>query len=580
MSSIISSVLLFSVASSAMGFRPCPLLGPAYPPFTLNIDEPEVAQTLKWLTGNFTELVDTNTGPNGDVKATTSFSIALFSSDKGNTDEEPFFWQFHHTSPELKKTSKDAIVVNKDSIYGIGGLTEVFTIWSLLINGDDQIFDEPVTKYLPELNTTDLKSKAKKDPTSVAAWEDITVGQLASHLSGLARDYCVKDLSLSKSAEKAGLPKSTTKQDCCDKTSKCTTADLLKHLATRPPVAPAGMTPGYSNLAFQVLGYIVEKGTGKSFEETLQSTILDKLGMKQTSVYAPKDTSAGVIPVSEEASGWSAHSLVEKSSRSMFSSTKDLSIAGQAILKSTLLTHAQTRRWLKPLSHTSNPKNSIGAPWVIYSDGKYPNTSMVDVYTVLSNEDHDDGLYSSYLGLVPDYGVGYAILSADTVSPADLNAHADYVEPVQEAIVKLSLKQALNNYGGKYEAANSSIVINGDKYPGLYIDGFTSNGVNFRETLAELLGIKKEKNLSIRLYPTQRIDKSGDGSKQAFRAVLQDKTELADADTPTCVSWLDVDKFQYNGHGLDELIFTLDKKGKAVEVEIPSLEVTLKKSSK
>ena len=49
---------------------------------------------------------------------------------------------------------------------------------------------------------------------------------------------------------------------------------------------------------------------------------------------------------------------------------------------------------------------------------------MVDVYTVLSNEGFNEGLYSSYLGLVPDFGVGFAILSADTVAPADLNAHA------------------------------------------------------------------------------------------------------------------------------------------------------------
>jgi hypothetical protein len=63
----------------------------------------------------------------------------------------------------------------------------------------------------------------------------------------------------------------------------------------------------------------------------------------------------------------------------------------------------------------------------------------------------------------------------------------------------------------------------------------------------------------------------------AFRAVFQDMTELADADTPTCVSWLDLDKLRYGDRALDEFIFELDSKGKAVSVEVPALQVTLER---
>lgn len=66
-------------------------------------------------------------------------------------------------------------------------------------------------------------------------------------------------------------------------------------------------------MAFQLLGYILEKRTGKSFEDAVQSLILDKLDMSKTSVYAPKDASAGVIPVSKKASGWSNRSASRKS---------------------------------------------------------------------------------------------------------------------------------------------------------------------------------------------------------------------------------------------------------------------------
>lgn len=72
------------------------------------------------------------------------------------------------------------------------------------------------------------------------------------------------------------------------------------------PVAPAGVTPSYSNMAFQLLGYLIEKRTGISFAKVVQKHILNPLTMNETTVFAPKDSSMGVIPVNETASGWLA----------------------------------------------------------------------------------------------------------------------------------------------------------------------------------------------------------------------------------------------------------------------------------
>jgi hypothetical protein len=87
---------------------------------------------------------------------------------------------------------------------------------------------------------------------------------------------------------------------------------------------------------------------------------------------------------------------------------------------------------------------------------------MVDVYTVLSNERYTESLYSSYLGLVPDFGVGFAILSADTEAPTDLNAQADSIgDVVLEALMVTAIEQAAGNFGGVYKLAaiNSSITV-------------------------------------------------------------------------------------------------------------------------
>lgn len=88
--------------------------------------------------------------------------------------------------------------------------------------------------------------------------------------------------------------------------SSLTTLEFIQHLATRVPVVAAGVTPSYSNMAFQLLGYIIERRTGASFAKVVQERLLNPLRMNETTVFAPKNSTMGVIPVNETASGWSA----------------------------------------------------------------------------------------------------------------------------------------------------------------------------------------------------------------------------------------------------------------------------------
>lgn len=60
----------------------------------------------------------------------------------------------------------------------------------------------------------------------------------------------------------------------------------------------------YSNLAYQILAYALEAMTGKSFEESLQSSLLDPLGLERTSLEAPKSNDNAVIPENEALSWW------------------------------------------------------------------------------------------------------------------------------------------------------------------------------------------------------------------------------------------------------------------------------------
>lgn len=72
----------------------------------------------------------------------------------------------------------------------------------------------------------------------------------------------------------------------------------------RHPVFAPSTTPVYSNAAFQILGYALEKITGKSYTDMLHGDIVTPLRLNGTSYAQPKESSRGVIPGTFESSGW------------------------------------------------------------------------------------------------------------------------------------------------------------------------------------------------------------------------------------------------------------------------------------
>lgn len=261
----------------------------------------------------------------------------------------------------------------------------------------------------------------------------------------------------------------------------------------------------------------------------------------------------------------------------MYSTVKDLAKAGKAVLASELLTPAQTRRWLKPVTRTSNTANSVGRPWNIYTAVSELTDPVIDIYTQLGNI----GLYSSYIGLAEDYGVGFSILAADQNVSADLNVHADIIaDSLLPALEKAAIYQAAASYSGVYRGLqnSSSITISVDSEVGLSVTAWTNRGVDVRESLASLHGIKPS-SLSVRLYPTNLSTESDSGSRKAFRAVFQNKDAFADSGTPTCITWMFVDEILKDSVAMDRFLFSLDEDGQAKLVDIPALKTTLERAA-
>lgn len=347
-------------------------------------------------------------------------------------------------------------------------------------------------------------------------------------------------------------------------------AEFFQGITGKSPVYLPGTTPSYSNAGFQILAYALEGITGKKYQEILNKSILKPLHMNQTSLATPPDSNIGVILGDTNSTGW-AINYGEDPAISMYSNLRDLAVAGTSIISSSLLSSSSTRRWLKPISATSNRANTQGRPWEIYNAVLYKNAPVTEVYTVIGNIGH----YSSYIGLVPNYGVGFVMLAADSEGSADLNAYVDFIfAAMTPALEKAAVVQANASYSGMYTSSNGTrMKIEVDGKPGLVVTELTNNGADVRAGIAKLKGIELDA-LIFRLYPSNVQS----GSRMEFRAIWQDNNDLADGGTPTCVSWMDIEDLVYGGESLDRYVFELDESGSAKSVEIPALRAALGKN--
>ena len=73
----------------------------------------------------------------------------------------------------------------------------------------------------------------------------------------------------------------------------------------------------------------------------------------------------------------------------MFSNTVDMLAFSEAILSNKLLSPIETRKWMKPISHTSSLGYSVGAPWeILRSNTLTKDRRVIDVYTKSGDLEH------------------------------------------------------------------------------------------------------------------------------------------------------------------------------------------------
>lgn len=160
--------------------QPCPLYGPLYPKPSNLLQHPAIQAAAKTLDEIFPKYIDHDNTTGADHF---SYSVEVFS---GNDENKPL-WSHYWTAPNLGGFNSTGVKkVDTNTVFRIGSITKIFTVLAFLATVGDTHWNEPVTKYLPE-----LKKYAEKTPGGsmmVPDWEEVTLGSLASQTSGLIRD--------------------------------------------------------------------------------------------------------------------------------------------------------------------------------------------------------------------------------------------------------------------------------------------------------------------------------------------------------------------------------------------------------
>ena len=178
------SVLAFTVPSLAdLNAKECPILGPAFlPP-----QSPSALAAIRDLTPSLTQALEAALA-NGTESiygsfdnVTTSFSIGAFSIHDNQN-----LYEYHYEAPGLVGSLTSGSL-NNDTIYRIGSLSKLYTVYAYLIKAGVGSLEDPITKYVPELAAADAALGPDFDEVDNVKWCDITLRALVSQLSGISR---------------------------------------------------------------------------------------------------------------------------------------------------------------------------------------------------------------------------------------------------------------------------------------------------------------------------------------------------------------------------------------------------------
>ncbi len=157
-----------------------------------------------------------------------------------------------------------------DTVYEIGSVSKVFTgvLLAALVGDGTVRLDQPVAELLPPGATVPASGERK-----------ITLVDLSTHTSGLPR-----------------MPDNFAPKDPRNPYADYTFERMVEFLARVKPARAPGAGCEYSNVGAGLLGAVLARKAGKSYEELLAERITGPLGMKSTVVALTPELKARLAP--------------------------------------------------------------------------------------------------------------------------------------------------------------------------------------------------------------------------------------------------------------------------------------------
>ena len=313
--------------------------------------------------------------------------------------------------------------------FRIGSITKQFTAASILLLEERGKLStaDPIKKHIPD---------------APAAWDAITIHHLLTHTSGIPNFTSL-----------TSTPASAARVPTVDKT--------IAVFRDKPLDFPVGEKMAYSNSGYLVLGHVIEKLSGGSYEAFVQANLFTPLGMSDSGY----DSNTRIIP--RRAAGHLpgpggfvnagfVHMSVPHAAGALYSTTGDLLKWEQALLGGKLLSAASLQKMLTP------------------AKGDYAYGLVVRSPKGRREVWHNGGIdgFNAAMGHFPESG--FTIIALGNVNGpapdqivAQLGAiaHGDVVKLNSER-KEIALPAAATKYAGVYEMApgiNMTIILEGQK---------------------------------------------------------------------------------------------------------------------
>ncbi|KIW87098.1 uncharacterized protein Z519_12209 [Cladophialophora bantiana CBS 173.52] len=511
----------------------------------------------------------------------TSFALEISSSKETH-------FKFYHTMLRATKDSPTN-TINGSTMFRIESNTKLFTALAVLKQEALGHLDlgDSILRYVHDL---------KADKTSFD-WERITIRSLLAHITGLPDTFADDDLLLLLANPTGyGLPpvsdKTMSTLPPCgvfrNYAEPCTEKDLLQSLPQYGSVLPPHVETSYSNIGYDLLGLVTSNVSGMNYGDYISSSILQHLGLNNTS-FTPPAQSAAKLPYP---SAWGQATGVDAASSS------DMIL----FVRHCLLNHdniTPSLDWFSPTAYSAGEHSFLGYAWEIFRTSSIlPDSERVVTFVTKGGGGTE---YYSYSIILPTYDLVVFMAAAGELPALD-NVFAAVRDKLVLGAKRVAQQDVKTTCAGTYSASacmssrslcsqnsaglNSSITIAQSLSLSLSIAAWISNSADALHALLSVSGAKSGQtgNVYFQFTPMFRaIPGPSSGGSNRTGEVWRFINVIDDTEVPTnatsiwddyCVS--NLDPLRYGGVSVNEVVFWRDAQtGLIEEIQIPALQVAM-----